>query len=259
MALKNLVGKVAIVTGATQGIGKAIAIELANKGAKIVINGVNEKKGEKVVREINKSTQTALFIQADVSNGNEVEKMVSRVISRWGKIDILVNNAGISPKKSGGMKIPIREIQEAEWERVMDVNLKGVFNCSKAVMDFMSRQKAGKIINIASIAGIKSGNLTISGAHYAASKAAVISFTKSLAGELAHCRINVNAVAPGRVETEMTKRGQPEMNEAFKSRIPWRRFGKPQEIAKVVAFLVSEEADYITGETFIIDGGASLC
>lgn len=232
---------------------------MASRGAKIVINGVKPEKGKKVVREIDKSTQYALFIRADVSKGKEVEKMVRQVIRKWGEIDILVNNAGISPKKSGGKKIPIREIQESEWERVMDINLKGVFNCSKAVMDIMSRQGAGKIINISSIAGLKSGNLTISGAHYAASKAAVISFTKSLAAELAHWRINVNAVAPGRVETEMSKGAQPELNVVFKSRIPWGRFGEPQEIAKVVAFLVSEEADYVTGETFVIDGGVSLC
>jgi len=254
----DLTGKVVIITGSTQGIGKAIAFELAKLGAKIIVNGTSTAKGKHVVEEIKKSGGTAIFMRADVSIGKEVEKMVHRVAIKFGRIDILVNNAGISPKKRGGRRIKIKDIEEAEWERVMNINLKGVFNCSKTVMKIMIQQRSGKIINIASIAALMSGALAISGAHYAASKAGVICFTKSLAMELAQHGITANVIAPGRIDTEMNKRTSPELNESFKRRIPLGRFGDPQEIAKAVTFLTSDSANFITGGTLVIDGGVVM-
>jgi 3-oxoacyl-[acyl-carrier protein] reductase len=254
----DLSGKVAIVTGGSQGIGRAIAIELAKAGANIVLYDVNSKEGRKVAREIEKMGQRALFVKGDVSKRKDVEKMLGFALNQFGKIDIFVNNAGISGKKPGGKRVQINAIEEREWERVMDVNLKGVFICTKAVMGSMMKQRSGKIVNIASIAGLIAGSLTFSGAHYAVSKAAVIAFTKVSAMELAPYGITVNAIAPGRIETEMTGKISPDTNEMYKKRIPLGRFGKPEEIAKAVAFLVSDSAEFITGATLAIDGGVVM-
>lgn len=250
--------KVAIITGGGQGIGRSIVLKLAKEGTKIVINDIDFKKGKKVEQKIKRLGQAILFVKADVSNGKEVDKMVRFVLSKFGRIDILINNAGISPKKRGGKRLEIKDIEEKEWERVMNINLKGVFNCSKAVMEIMKKQRYGKIVNIASIAGLMCGSLSFSGAHYAASKAAVICFTKTLAMELAPYGINVNVIAPGRIVTEMVKKTSPELNEMFKKKIPLRRFGDPEDIANAVIFLVSDSANFITGETLVIDGGVTM-
>jgi len=255
MELEN---RVAIITGAAQGIGKAIAIELAKAGAKVIVNDINARKGKRVADQISRTGQIAIFISADVSKGREVEKMVRLVAKRFGRIDILINNAGISPKKKDGGRLQTKDIKEGEWEKVFDVNLKSAFNCSKAVMKIMIKQKAGKIINIGSIAGLMGGNLSFSGAHYAASKAGVLSLTKTLAMELAPYGINVNVIAPGRIKTEMTKQSSRQVEKMFKKRIPLGRFGEPEEIAKAVAFLVSDSATFITGETLVVDGGVSM-
>jgi len=255
MELNN---KVAIITGAAQGIGKAIAIELAKAGAKVIVNDINARKGKRLANQITRTGQTAIFIRANVSRGREVQKMVRSVAKRFGRIDILINNAGISPKRKGGERLQIKDIKEGEWEKVFDVNLKGVFNCSKAVMKIMMKQKAGKIINIASIAGLVGGSLSFSGAHYAASKAGVLSLTKILAMELGPYGINVNAIAPGRIKTEMTKMSPPQVEKIFKKKIPLGRFGEPEEIAKAVTFLLSDSAAFIAGETLVVDGGVSM-
>jgi len=255
MELNN---KVAIITGAAQGIGKAIAIELAKAGAKVIVNDINARKGKRLANQITRTGQTAIFIRANVSRGREVQKMVRSVAKRFGRIDILINNAGISPKRKGGERLQIKDIKEGEWEKVFDVNLKGVFNCSKAVMKIMMKQKAGKIINIASIAGLVGGSLSFSGAHYAASKAGVLSLTKILAMELGPYGINVNAIAPGRIKTEMTKMSLPQVEKIFKKKIPLGRFGEPEEIAKAVTFLLSDSAAFIAGETLVVDGGVSM-
>ncbi len=176
----DLSGKVAIVTGASQGIGRAIAIALAKAGATIVVYDLNWKGGRKVALEIENFGQKALFVRGDVSKKKEVERMVRLALIHFGKINILINNAGISGKKHGGKRLQITDIGEAEWERVMNVNLKGVFICAKAVMKPMMKQRSGKIVNIASIAGLIAGSLTFSGAHYAVSKAAVIRFHEGI-------------------------------------------------------------------------------
>jgi 3-oxoacyl-[acyl-carrier protein] reductase len=256
MELKD---KLAVVTGAGQGIGRAIAIELAEAGVRIIANDINSIEGKKVVSEIEKRGLTALFMRADVSKAKEVNKMFRFVLNRFGKIDILVNNAGISPKGLRGKRLQIMDITEEEWEKVMNINVKSVFNCSKAVMKTMMKQRSGKIVNIASIAALMGGGPRVfAGAHYVASKAAVVSFSKTLAVELAPYGVNVNTIAPGRIETDMIKHVLPKRNEKYRKNIPLRRFGRPEEIAKAVAFLVSDSASFITGETLVIDGGVVM-
>lgn len=244
----GLSGKVALITGSARGIGKAIALELANHGAKIVINDILPKNEiDKTLEEFRKSGDRAIGIRADITIFEEVESMVKEIINKFGKIDILVNNAGITRDS-----LLIR-MKEEDWDTVININLKGTFNCSKTVAKYMMRQKSGgKIVNISSVIGLV-GN--IGQANYAASKAGIIGFTKSLAKELAVRNINVNAIAPGFIETDMTKRLSEKVRKDLQQQIPLKRLGTVKDIAKVVYFLVSDNANYITGQVINVDGG----
>jgi 3-oxoacyl-[acyl-carrier protein] reductase len=244
----GLSGKVALITGSARGIGKAIALELANHGAKIVINDILPKNEiDKTLEEIRKSGDRAIGIRADITIFEEVESMVKEIINKFGKIDILVNNAGIIRDS-----LLIR-MKEEDWDAVININLKGTFNCSKTVAKYMMRQKSGgKIVNISSVIGLV-GN--IGQANYAASKAGIIGLTKSIAKELALRNINVNAIAPGFIETDMTKRLSEKVRKDLQQQIPLKRLGTVKDIAKVVYFLVSDNANYITGQVINVDGG----
>ena len=244
----GLSGKVALITGSVRGIGKAIALELANHGAKIVINDIlPTNEIDKTLEEIRKSGDQAIGIRADITIFKEVESMVKEIINKFGKIDILVNNAGIIRDS-----LLIR-MKEEDWDAVININLKGTFNCSKTVAKYMMRQKSGgKIVNISSVIGLV-GN--IGQANYAASKAGIIGFTKSIAKELALRNINVNAIAPGFIETDMTKRLSEKVIKDLQQQIPLKRLGTVKDIAKVVYFLVSDNANYITGQVINVDGG----
>jgi 3-oxoacyl-[acyl-carrier protein] reductase len=243
MKLKD---RVAIVTGAGQGIGKSIAINLAEEGAKVVVTDVSGKEKD-VALEIG---ENALYFKLDVANYQEVQSVVKEVWERFGRVDILVNNAGIYPFKS------FDEMTEEEWDRVIQINLKGVFNCTKAVLPYMKIQKYGKIINISSIAGTFIGfpNLT----HYCATKAGIVGFTRALALEVAQYGIYVNAIAPGPVETPGTQILDTTIIERIKQAMPIGRWGKPEEIAKIVVFLASEDSSLITGQVIVADGGYSI-
>jgi 3-oxoacyl-[acyl-carrier protein] reductase len=243
----QLKGKTAIVTGGARGIGKSIAMTLAAEGANIVINYTrSSKEAEEVVEEVKKLGVSALAVKADVSNNDEIENLVKEVLNQFGSIDILVNNAGITRDN-----LLIR-MSEEDFQAVIDINLKGAFICTKHVSKVMMKQRTGKIINIASVVGVM-GNAGQS--NYAASKAGLIGFTKSIAKELAKRNINVNAVAPGYIETDMTATLPEKVREAFMINIPMARGGSPQDVANVVLFLSSKYSDYITGQVINIDGG----
>jgi len=245
----------AFITGGGSGIGKGIAKELWRNGMNIAIADIEVDAARKAVKEIDPGDERSMALPLDVSNGEEVSRAVKGILARFGSVDILVNNAGISPRKDN-RRITIGEIKEEEWDRVLDVNLKGVFNCSKAVMPTMIKNKYGKIVNIASIAGIYGGMTSNSGAHYAASKAGVIAFTKTLAAELAPSGINVNAIAPGLIRgTGLSLRSSAENLERVRQTLPIGRLGDVEDIAKLAAFLVSDAASFIVGETVVIDGG----
>ena len=239
--------KVAIVTGGAQGIGKVICCTLAKEGAHVIVCDINEKAAQATAEEIKGKNLNAMTVKADVSCANEVNLMVKDVSDKLGRIDILVNNAGIC------FLTPLEEITEEEWDRVMDVNLKGTFLCSQAVSRVMMTQKSGKIVNITSIAGKVGGILT--GAHYSASKAGVICLTKSLALRLAPYGINVNGVAAGPLKSQMTDTFPPDKKAKLAQSIPLGGFGEPQDMANAVLFLVSDKAKYITGEILDVNGG----
>jgi len=249
--MNKLSNKVALVTGSARGIGKAIARRLAENGAQVIVNDINIQEAEMTCKELKKDKLNVSFNCCDVGDSNQVKKMVKKIIDRYGTIDILVNNAGIVQSST------VEKMTEEEWDEVMRINLKGVFNCCKAVLKPMKRQKKGKIINISSLAG-KNGGIK-AGAAYATSKAGVICFTKTLARELAAYGINVNSVAPSMVETELAIgfTTQEQRNELLAG-IPLNRFGKEEEIAELVLFLSSNSSDYITGETVNINGGSYM-
>jgi len=244
-------GKVAVVTGSGQGIGRGIALALAREGAKVVVSDVTDKIYE-VAKEIESVDSQALAIKADVSSPPQVEKMVEETIGKFGRIDILVNNAGIYPNK------PLVGITESDWDKVLDVNLKGVFNCTRATASWMMKQKSGKIVNISSIAGTVVGFVGL--AHYSASKSGIAGFTKAVALELASFGINVNAVAPGSIETPGARAagGSQEALEQFIQTIPLKRIGQTEDVANAVLFLVSDESSYVTGHCLVVDGGYTL-
>ncbi len=240
-------GKVVLVTGASRGIGRTIAIELAKAGAKVAVNySGSEQKANEVVDEIKALGQEAFAIQANVSDADSVTNMVKEVISTFGSLDILVNNAGITRDNL------LMRMKEEEWDDVININLKGVFLCTKAVTRQMMKQRSGKIINIASIVGV-SGNP--GQANYVAAKAGVIGLTKTTAKELASRNINVNAVAPGFITTEMTDKLPEDVKNEMLKLIPLARFGETTDISGVVLFLASDHSKYITGQTLHIDGG----
>jgi len=244
----RLKGKVAIVTGAAQGIGRGIALALAKEGAKVVVSDISGKIAD-VVREIESLGSEALAAKANVADSEETEKMTKAAIEKFGRIDILVNNAGIYPFK------PLVEMKEEDWDRVIGVNLKGVFNCTKAVLPKMIEQKSGNIINISSIAGAEIGYLNL--VHYSASKAGVLGFTRSAALELAQYGIRVNAIAPGAIETPGTK-VLGEVLKQVEQTIPQKRIGQPEDIANLVVFLASDDSSYIIGQLIVVDGGLTI-
>jgi 3-oxoacyl-[acyl-carrier protein] reductase len=256
--MMELKGKVAIVTGAGQGIGKAIALELARAGASVALADIREDTLGQAAEEIRALGGEALTVQMDVSKWEDTERAGKTVAERFGRVDILVNNAGISPKGKGGGRLGITEVEDHDWDNVMNVNLKGVFNCSKAVIPFMITQGSGKIVNMGSIAGLTGGAGSPASGPYCVSKAGVICLTKVLARELAQYNINVNALAPGRIVTAMAKQTSAEANEEARRQTPLGRFGEPIDIAKAVLYLVSASGDFITGETLVIDGGRTM-
>ncbi|TET07670.1 MAG: 3-oxoacyl-ACP reductase FabG [Candidatus Atribacteria bacterium] len=246
----NLVNKVAIVTGAGRGIGKAIAIALAREGANVIVNDIDIQTAEEVAKEIKSSGRKALAIQVDVSDSKEVNRMVQSVLKKFKRVDILVNNAAIIKRGS------IEDLTEEDWDRVMDVNLKGAFNCAKAVVGTMKKQRYGKIVNISSIAG-KIGDLA-SAPCYGASKAGMTCLAKSLARELASYGINVNVVAPHAIKTDMSKEWSEEKRKSIIADIPLGRLGEPEDVAEAVVFLVSDKAKFITGEVLDVNGGCLM-
>lgn len=242
-----LTNKTAVVTGASRGIGRSIAIDLAKSGANVVVNySGNEAKANEVVDEIKALGQQAFAVKADVSNAEEVQSMMKQAIDTFGSIDILVNNAGITKDNL------LMRMKENEWDDVININLKGVFNCTKAVTRQMMKQRSGRIINLASVVGV-CGNP--GQANYVAAKAGVIGLTKTTAKELATRHITVNAVAPGFISTDMTDKLDENVHTEMLKQIPLARFGAPEDISNVVVFLASEGAGYITGQTIQVDGG----
>ena len=238
--------KTAIVTGSSRGIGKAIALKLATKGYQIVINNfVYEESVEEVIKEVEAAGGTGTFIRADVSKFEEAKALIDQTVEKFGRIDLLVNNAGIT---RDGL---IMRMSEQDFDRVINVNLKGAFNCSRFAAPVMIKQRSGKMVNISSIVGVR-GNA--GQANYAASKAGIIGLTKSLARELGSRNITVNAIAPGFIETEMTAALPEKVVAEFLAQIPLKKLGKPEDIANTVAFLASDEADYISGQVISIDG-----
>ncbi|QKY69002.1 3-oxoacyl-[acyl-carrier-protein] reductase [Lentibacillus sp. CBA3610] len=242
-----LEGKNALVTGASRGIGRAIALELARQGANVAVNYAgSEDKAQSVVEEMKQMGVQSLKIQANVADENEAKSMIKEVVSEFGSLDILVNNAGINRDNL------LMRMKEDEFDQVIDTNLKGVFQCIKAVSRQMMKQKGGRIINVSSVVGV-SGNA--GQANYTAAKAGVIGLTKSTAKEFASRNILVNAVAPGFISTDMTDALTDEQKEGMLSLIPLEKLGDAEDVARVVRFLASEDAKYITGQTINIDGG----
>ena len=237
--------KVALVTGASRGIGKEIALELAKNGFDIAVN-YRGTQDENLKKEIESNNVRCEFVEADVSNFEQCENMIKEAIEKYGRIDVLVNNAGIT--KDG----LIMRMKKEDFEAVIDVNLVGTFNVTRNVIPYMIKQKSGRIINVSSVVGV-AGNAGQT--NYSASKAGVIGFTKSLAKEVASRNILVNAIAPGFIDTDMTKVLSDNVKEGINAQIPLKRMGTPKEVAKVVKFLASEDSSYVTGQVINIDGG----
>lgn len=242
----DLTGKIALVTGGAQGIGKAIVSLLANRGASVLVSDQNREAAEKTAAELTAQGKNAVAAQANVANADEVKGMVDAALGQWGAIDILVNNAGITRDSL------ILRMKDEDWELVLSVNLKGTYHCMKAVLPTMAKQRRGRIINIASIVGVI-GNA--GQANYAASKAAVIGLSKTVAREYASRGITVNVVAPGFIDTAMTASLSAPVKEELLKQIPLKRLGAPTDIAAAVGFLASEEAGYITGQVLHVNGG----
>lgn len=245
-----LKGKCAVVTGAARGIGRAIALKYAKLGANLVINyRSSEEEAKSLESELKELGVEVLVVKADISNFNDANNLILMAKERFGAVDILVNNAGIT--KDG----LVMRMKEEDFDRVIEVNLKGVFNCIRAVTPIMVRQKFGKVINMASVVGItgNAGQL-----NYCAAKAGVIGMTKSLAREVGSRGINVNAIAPGFIQTSMTNVLGEKAKDAVMSNIPLKRFGDVSDVAEVAAFLASESASYITGQVISVDGGMSM-
>ncbi len=238
--------KVALITGGARGIGRSIALLFAREGADIVIWDVNAQEAENTCQEIQALGRNTLSESVDVTDYKRVEEATNKILDKFRKVDILVNNAGIT--KDG----LLLRMSDSDWDAVLNVNLKGTFNCTKAVSRAMIKQRQGKIVNIASIIGII-GNA--GQANYAASKAGIIALTKTAAKELASRSINVNAVAPGFIQTEMTAKLPEEIKEKMKQAIPLARFGLTEDVALACLFLASQESSYITGQTIVVDGG----
>ncbi|MBZ9689669.1 3-oxoacyl-[acyl-carrier-protein] reductase [Clostridium estertheticum] len=242
-----LKGKTAVVTGASRGIGRAIALKLAKLGANIVVNYRNSANAvQEVVKEIETLGAKALAVQCDISSYSDVEHMMKKCIEEFGSLDILVNNAGIT--KDG----LLMRMKEEDFDSVIDINLKGAFNCTKHVSAIMLKQRSGRIINISSVSGL-TGNA--GQVNYSSAKAGIIGMTKAVAREFASRGVTCNAVAPGYIQTDMTEALSVKVKEAIMDTIPLKRLGMPEDVANAVAFLASEEASYITGQVISVDGG----
>lgn len=242
----RLLGKVALITGGARGIGRDIALLFAKEGADIVIGDVNADQARATCLDIEALGRKSIGLELNVVDYAKVEEALNKILDKWTKIDILINNAGITRDNL------MLRMSDNDWDTVIDVNLKGVFNCIKAVSRAMIKQRSGKIVNIASIIGII-GNP--GQANYAASKAGIIALTKTSAKEFASRNINVNAVAPGFIRTEMTEKLPDELKQKMLSMIPLAKFGEPRDVANACLFLASEESAYITGQTIVVDGG----
>ena len=243
----NLQNRVAIVTGGASGIGKTISLNLAKQGAIVVINyHRSEDKALALVKEIEKLGSKALAVQANISNFDDTKKLIDACINTFGKLDILVNNAGVTEDKL------ILRMKEEDFDKVLDTNLKGAWMISKHAAKYLLKSPYGKVINISSVTGL-TGN--IGQTNYSASKAGLIGFTKSLAREFASRSVTVNAVCPGFIETDMTSKLDQSFIEAYLTTIPLKRLGKPEDVANLVSFLASDQANYITGQVLVVDGG----
>jgi len=244
----NLKDKVAIVTGARRGIGEAIALKLAEGGAKVVVTDISKEDCQKVVEKIKSLGSEGLALKLDVTKEDEIKSVVKETKEKFGKVDILVNNAGIF------MQNNLEDMETSEINKMLDINLRGAIMCIKHVLPGMKEQKYGKIVNISSIAGFVGFDLS---SIYCASKGALVNLTRELALDLGPYKINVNGVAPGVIATEMTKDmlSDEKIKAALLLNIPYGRIGKSEDIASAVAFLVSDESEYITGQTLVVDGG----
>jgi NAD(P)-dependent dehydrogenase (short-subunit alcohol dehydrogenase family) len=242
--------KVAVVTGGGSGIGRATALEFSKEGAKVVIADINEADGTKTIQQIRRNGGIASFVKTDISDASQVESLVSQVVDQFGGLDIALNNAGIEGKIA-----PIEILKESDWEKIMSVNLKGVWLCMKSEISRMKSRKGGTIVNVASLAG----TLGIAGqAAYCASKAGVIQLTRVAALECAKYGIRVNSISPGQIDTPMSNRLPLEMRKKFLSKIPLKRSGTPEEVAVSATWLASDLSSYVTGQSLIIDGGLSV-
>ncbi len=239
--------KVVLITGAGKGIGRATALELAKNGAKIVVNyNSSEREAAEVSNKIKELGVEVIMIKADISKFKEVSEMVDKVIKRFGRIDVLINNAGMIEQAK------FDNITEEMWNKILDVNLKGVFNCIKATLPYMKENKGGKIVNVSSIAGIAG---SLANAAYGAAKAGVINMTKTLSREFASYNIKINTVAPGVTKTEMIDNLDKEIVDKYSRETPLGRIAEPEDIAKAILFFASSQSDFITGQTLIVDGG----
>ncbi len=249
--MQNLKNKVALVTGARRGMGKSHAIALAKQGAKVVVTDINQAECQAVVDEIKKFNGEAIAFKLDVTNKSEIDSVVAETVKKFGQLDILVNNAGIVQFK------PFLELSEEDWDKTIDINLKGEFLCAQAAARVMKEKGGGVIVNIASVAmgqqGIGMPNIV----HYCASKGGIAGMTEAMAAELAPFNIRVNAVAPGMIDTPMVDvvKADPKMTEGMLQRVPLKRMGRSEEVSELVVFLASDSSSYMTGSVVVIDGG----